>query len=270
MQNSFNNRSFKFGDGFFETLTVRNGVIFFLDYHFDRIKKSFTTLALELPDDFSRTWLNNAIIKELNSIVNADLSNWRVRITFWRKGVGFYTPVQNETDYYIETMTLNESNFSLNPKGLSLGICEDIFIAPDSISAVKSTSALHYVMAAIQKEKKAVDDCLLLNCYNQIAESSSSNIFIVRSGKLYTVPLSEGCIDGVCRRVIISLAKRNNVEVVEMPLKIIDLETADEIWLTNVVNGIRWVRDLTLFSEKRYRNKMAGIFTELLNQYSNH
>ena len=215
MQSFFENRSFKFGDGFFETLVVRNYNINFLDYHYERILNSFSVLQFELPEIFSKKWINDIVIKELDLIENADASTWRVRITFWRNGAGLYTPVQHDIDYQIETRKLEGDKYLLNEKGLLLGVCDNLRISPDILSPIKSTSALHYVMAALYKYKMQFDDCILLNHNNNIVESSSSNIFVCKDGKLFTIPLSEGCIDGVCRRIIITLAQKNEIEVIE-------------------------------------------------------
>ena len=53
------------------------------------------------------------------------------------------------------------------------------------------------------------------------------------------------------RKHLISILKQNNSEVAEMPIKIEDIANADEIFLTNSIRGIMWVRQ---FENSNYGN----------------
>ena len=91
------------------------------------------------------------------------------------------------------------------------------------------------------KEKKW-NDALVLNSQGNIIESSISNIFWIKSNEIYTPPVSEGCIAGIMRANWIAVLKEKGIPVVEMPLNKDLLLQADEVFLTNSVRKIRWVR----------------------------
>ena len=80
---------------------------------------------------------------------------------------------------------------------------------------------------------------------------------------LYTAPLSEGCVSGVMRNVIMEIAQANRIAVYEVPLPLSILLNSDEIFLTNAVNGITWV---SAYRQKRYFSQTARKLNELLNK----
>ena len=118
-----------------------------------------------------------------------------------------------------------------------------------------------YVMAGISKQSMKLDECFILNETGNIIESISSNVFAVKNGTLYTPPLSEGCIAGVMRKQIIHLATENKILTFESPLTTYTLMNADEIFLTNSVQGVQWIGQ---FRDKFYTNKMAQFFNDKL------
>ena len=264
MNNLSRNRSFKYGDGLFETLSVINSKVVFLKEHFDRLSLGFEILSYDRPDDFSSEWLEIQILKFIDENKNANLSDWRVRITFWRNTAGFFRPESNTVSWDIEIFPLSQSSFKLNEKGYEIGIYPDVIISPDILSGIKTCSALPYVMAAIYKDKMGWDDALLLNSNGRIVEASSSNIFVLKNKKLLSPTSAEGALPGVCRRKIIDSASEIGLDIVEDCINIEDLCDADEIWLTNVISGIRWVKNL-YGSEALFQSFYAERMTDLLN-----
>jgi branched-chain amino acid aminotransferase len=81
---------------------------------------------------------------------------------------------------------------------------------------------------------------------------------------LYTPALAEGCINGVMRKVILDLAAKARIYVYETELKPNDLIRADEIFLTNAVQGIQWVG---AYKSKRYFNKVSKTLIDALNEF---
>ena len=104
---------------------------------------------------------------------------------------------------------------------------------------------------------------MIKNSNDNIIETTNSNFFISSNGVLYTPPLSEGCVGGIMRMQVINLAISNGMLVYENPIHIQHLLSADEIIITNAINGIRWVGQ---YKDKRYYNSLAEKLTDLLNQ----
>jgi branched-chain amino acid aminotransferase len=99
-------------------------------------------------------------------------------------------------------------------------------------------------MAARWAKNMHCNDAVVLNVNQRIADTTLSNIFILLDGSWRTPPLSEGPINGVMRRYLLSQLKKDGIPVEELPLTPEDLDQAQEIILTNVMSGIRWVKSL--------------------------
>jgi branched-subunit amino acid aminotransferase/4-amino-4-deoxychorismate lyase len=260
------NRSFKYGDGLFETLRLINNKVVFLKEHFERLEKGFEILGFDKPEGFSSSWLESEILKYFSvNNIDANLLNWRVRISFWRNSNGFYCPESNAVSWVVEIFPLENSKFVLNSEGLEIGIYEDVKISPDILSAIKTTSALPYVMAAIHRKKMGWDDALILNSNAAIAEASASNIFILKNNQLLTPSAAEGPVLGVCRSLIIERANALGIEVHEGRLSVNELYEAEEIWLTNTVSGIKWIKNI-VGNNLNLGFEMAKIMTNELNK----
>jgi branched-chain amino acid aminotransferase len=125
----------------------------------------------------------------------------------------------------------------MDEKDLRIDIYPFEFKRADEFSHLKSLPFFPYAEAARYAAEQGLDDCIVLNSYERIADSSISNIFILKNKTLYTPPLSEGCIEGVMRRSLL-----DQIKCTEAPIDIEDMLEADEVFLTNAIRGIRSVK----------------------------
>ena len=151
----------------------------------------------------------------------------------------------------------------MNKKGLEVGLFDEIEISFNILSPIKTCNSLPYILAGIYCNEHGFDDCFLLNNLGNIAESSNSNLFVLKNNILLTPLLSEACVDGTMRKNIIQIAKNNAYEIKETSIKIAAIKNADEVWLTNAIHGIRWVGK---FEDRTFDNKIAKDFVKLLNE----
>lgn len=248
------NRAFKYGDGLFETIRVREQKILHLETHFERLSRGLDFLQMQ-------TTANALTLADFKEIITQEIDkqsdvNLRIRITFFRQSGGLYTPQKQAWDYVTETSSLTNANYTLNEKGLRVGCCTQVRLSMDSLAEYKTISALPYVIAGTEKKANQWDDCLILNAKDRLAESIAANIFMVKDSIIYTPALSEGCVRGVMRTVLIALAQDLNYTVKETKLYWEDLLEAEEIFLTNAIQGIQWVKILA-GEEKKYTNAVA-------------
>ena len=89
-------------------------------------------------------------------------------------------------------------------------------------------------MASIWAREKELDDALILNSKGNIIEASSSNIFWRINRQWFTPPLSDGCVEGIMREVFMGQNK-----VIEKSCSMSELNKADEILLSNAIQGLR-------------------------------
>lgn len=258
---SARNRAFLYGDGLFETMHANGTEIQFLHLHYDRLTKGMKILSMEIP----AFWNEEYFLKYFKGLLNRNrhFQGARIRLTVCRNDGGLYTPEKNSVSFVIESAPLENDKYVINKQGFSVDIYPDIFKPLNILAGLKSVSSLLNVSAGIYKSKNKLDDCILLNEKEKVCESISSNIFLLKKEKLYTPALSQGCLPGVMRQVVIDVLKSNGYKFDDNAIVTIhDLMEADELFLTNAISGIRWVLS---FRQKRYYNKFSKMFVEMLN-----
>lgn len=255
----FSNRAFRYGDSLFESIRLTNNKVMFLRDHINRLKLGMTVLRMNVPAEFNTENIYAQIIELLKHNVHA--RNARIRLTVFRNGEGYYTPETNDISYLIESVSL-DGGYTLNHKGLWVDLFADIRKPINKLSGIKTGNALLYTMAGLSKQSMKLDDCLLVNETGNICEAISSNLFVVKNGTLYTPPLTEGCVAGVMRKQVMQIAHQKKILTFESPISNYTLLNGDEVFLTNSVNGVRWVGQ---YKDKFYTNKLASFFIDCLN-----
>lgn len=255
------NRSFRYGDGLFESIRIANGKIMFPDLHVQRLQRGFSLLKMNPPEILTNAELLTQQIKRLMAIY-PDLRNGRVRITAYRNDGGMYAPDNNDVSYIIEAATIEMDGFRMNQKGLKADVFEEMVKPIHPLWSVKTTSSAIYAVAGVFKNQNQLDDVILMNEKGNLCEALTSNLFIVEDKTIITPPLSDGCLDGVMRRVIMEKINTGVYTIKEESITKKDLLAAGEAFITNATYGIRY---LVGYKEKRYYTKAANYLSEELN-----
>lgn len=235
------NRNFRYGDGVFETIRVfDNYEIPFLELHKQRLLAAMQALAMNIPQIWKEGFINHEIQKLLINL--SPTQNYRLRLAIFRTSGGLYTPISNDIEFCIEVTALANHGFELNEIGLQCSIFDEIAISPTKISLFKTSNALPYIMAALYRQNQQTDDCFILNIDGRVCETVAANVFgITTDNQLVTPPISEGCIDGVMRKITLQLAKKYKMNYLETPINRTDLRNFREVFITNAIQGILWV-----------------------------
>jgi branched-chain amino acid aminotransferase len=255
-----NNRAFKYGDGLFESMRMMKGQLKFADLHADRLQRGMKALKIE---EYSQmdSWFLKEKADELSKRNKS--RNGRLRLTVYRDAGGLYTPSQNKMAYSLEFQPLDEPRYFLNSKGLLVDIFTELPKPTNYLSNIKTCNSLIYVMAGLYKTQNNLDEVFLLNQNGFLCEAGSSNIFVWYQKHLYTPAISEGCVEGVMRQVIINLAKEINIPVMEAQINPEILYEADEVFITNASRGIQSVMG---FGVRRYFNEISKLLVDELNK----
>lgn len=256
------NRGFYYGDGFFETIRLIHGAPVHLADHLDRMSRSFQFLQLTPPFTPDVATLSGLIL-EL-AAANRIREGGRMRITFYRQSGGFYTPHTDHTGYLMECCAMESNLFEINRNGLHLTLYTQNLKPVQPLYALKSLNSLIYVLSGIYARNHQCDEALIMNDYENIIETTHSNLFIVRNGTILTPGLDEGCIPGIMRRNVLKIIENKSSYNLERGIiRQKDIMEADEIFLTNAVRGIQWVVG---FKGKRYYHTVSANLTGLLNE----
>ncbi len=234
------NRSFRYGDGCFETLKAVKGKIIHANEHFERFFKSLELLQFDKPNYLNAAYLSEHITKLL--VQNKHQQTARIRLTLFRGNGGLYDAENHFPNYCIQTWNLNVANNELNENGLVIDVYKDARKVCDAFSHLKSNNYLPYVMAALWAKKNHLNDALLLNPFNKIADATIANIFIVKDGMIKTPAITEGGVNGIMKNYLLQCMRKENMPVEECSIAVEDVLQAQEVFLTNSVYGIKWVK----------------------------
>ncbi len=254
------NRSYRYGDGLFETMKIQNGNISLSSYHFERLFGGLSLLKFDIPKLFNKEKLEQHILNLSRKNECEKLA--RVRLSVFRGNGGLYD-ADKTLQYIIECWPLNESVNKINDNGLVIDIYPDGEKSCDKFSNLKSANFQLYSMAALFAKENQLNDCLVLNNSGGIADSTIANIFLIKGETIITPSLKEGCINGVMRKYMLEKfrAEGESWQVEERSVLASNIKDADEIFLTNAINSIRWVRQ---FRNRTYTNVRT---VEIYNRY---
>jgi branched-chain amino acid aminotransferase len=219
-----------YGDGVFEGLRAYRGKVFRLRQHVVRLYESAKAIWLEIP--ISREAMCDAV-NEAIRVNNIDDGYVRLVVT---RGAGTLGLDPNRCSN--PQVIIIADTITLYPKELYESGLEIITVSvqrthPAALNPrVKSLNYLNNILAKIEGLQAGCIEALMLNHKGEVAECTGDNIFLVRSGVLYTLPLDAGILAGVTRDAVIELARGANIEVREIPLTKHDVYIADECFLT--------------------------------------
>lgn len=231
-------RGFLFGDSIYETLACLHRKPVFLKEHLDRLERSGMRIGLPVP---ARSAIETAI-SEVVAAREPEDSRLRVIVTRGAGPLDFDPATASHPELIIIASSINSPNPIMLNHGVAVEIVGYSRGAPGGMDpAVKSGNYLTSVLAIREAKNRrpGVHEAILCTPDGQVAEGASSNVFIVRAGKLLTPALTVGILEGVTRGKVIQLAKELEMTVEESThLKADELKQADEVFLTSAVRGI--------------------------------
>lgn len=260
-QLSVNNRSFLYGDGVFETLKIVDNTILFFEDHYFRLMASMRIVRMEIPMSFTLEFLESQILSLVNQL--AIENSARVRITVYRNEGGYYAPNQNSVSYVVQAAPLSDKTYTIEKSNFEVDLYKDFAVTKQLLSTLKTTNKMIHVTASIFAKENQLESCLLINDSKNVIEAISGNLFMLMGNTLITPPISEGCLNGIMRKQIITLAKQfETIDFVEREISPFDIQKADELFITNVIQGIQ---PITKYRKKEFEIKLALQLLEKLN-----
>jgi branched-chain amino acid aminotransferase len=254
------NRGVKYGDSLFETLRVVGGKVFFSEPHYLRLMASMRILRMEIPMTFTLEFFEEEILKTVKA---TNLNNARVRFTVYRNANGLYLPSTNDVAYLIEASTLESAFYILNDAPYEVELFKDFYVNADLLSTLKSSNRLINVVGSIFANENDYQNCLLLNNNKSVVETLNGNLFLVKGNTIKTPPLTDGCLNGIVRKQLISiLEKLEDYEIEETSISPFELQKADELFITNSIIGIQ---PITKYRKKLFENNVSKELLGKLN-----
>ncbi len=229
-------RGFLYGDSVYETLRTVGGQAFELEPHLHRLRRSAAGIGFELP--FSDAEISDAIGKTL-AAANNPLSRIRVIVTRGTGPIALDTRVAESPVLVVLVTPLEDQDHEARLRGISAVIVgrQDYF--RPGLIGLKTGNYLGNILALRQAHEQGADDAILCNAEGEVAEGSTSNLFLVIDGRVHTPSLASGLLAGITRDLVIRLlATRLGLETTERTVLVEDLPRADELFLTSSIRGV--------------------------------
>lgn len=227
-----NDRGFQYGDGLFETARLEHGVVRFLEAHLERLRAGCARLQIPPPD--------NATLRQEIATVTTNLRSAVLKIVVSR-GIGA-RGYRLSADCTPTRVVATYAAPEVDPdRALHVRWCATRLGRNERLAGIKHLNRLEQVLAQSEWNDPATDEGLMLDTEGEVVCATSSNVFIVREGMLFTPDLRYCGVKGVMRGEVLRVASALGIAVSEEPLWPYDVEAADEVFLTNAVRGIRAV-----------------------------
>ena len=222
---------FLYGDGVFEGIREYDGVVFMLREHIDRLYDSAKAIMLEIP--LTKDEMINAVVETLrrNGLRDAYI---RLVVTRGVGDLGLDPRKCGKPNVIIITepaLTLYSREAKM--RGISLIISS---VRRDRVDAtthqIKSLNYLNSILAKLEAINAGADDAVMLDDRGFVAETTSTNIFMVSDDVIATPPPTTGILPGITRAFVMKLARRLGYQVEEREITPFELITADEVFVT--------------------------------------
>lgn len=225
------------GDGVWEALRLHQGVLVFLEDHFNRLWQSAAAVGMTLP--FTKDDLVTKVWNTLKANKMTDGVHVRIMVT---RGIK-KTPSQDPR------LTISGPNVVIIPeyktaskdskeKGITLFTSTIRRGSPDYLDPrLNCHSKLHEVQALIQAIAAGADEALMLDIHGFVSTCNATNFFMIINGEVWT-STSKYCMNGITRAKVIEVCKTNAIPCYEKDFSLFDVYGADEAFVTGTFGGL--------------------------------
>lgn len=216
-----NDRGFTLGDGAFETMRCKDGKVFRLWRHVERLRAALDLLRITTPPD----------LVERIAAAAAGPGERVLRVTVSRGPARFgILPVETGPP----TLVILQAPMPAPPQSLTARIVTGRRNDKAAGSNHKLLGYAEGILGLFEARDAGDDEALFLDTEGHLSEAAASNLFLVRDGAIRTPPLGCGILPGITRSIVLEL-EPSAQETILWPR---DLFDADEVFLTSSIRGI--------------------------------
>jgi branched-chain amino acid aminotransferase len=225
----------------FEGERAYAGNIFRLRDHTKRLINSGRILNFDIP------WTAEQIDAACNAVLKANnLTDGYVRPVAWRGSEQLAVSATGTSIHLAIGAWPWPSYFGTERmQGIRVGEAEWRRPPPETAPVHAKASGLYMIgsLSKVKAEQEGYADALMLDWRGLVAETTGANIFFVIDGDLHT-PTPDCFLDGITRRSVIALAKRNQMKVIERQINPAELTRATEVFLAGTAAEVTAVREI--------------------------
>lgn len=250
------------GWGVFSTLRVRNGALFAFERHWARMMRDARLLNVTMPGDPRQLERQLMQLVQTNGKPDCTLRLIVVRNT---GGMWAGNPARSpESD--VIALTADSKDWGHDVR---LTVQANARYAANEFAGAKILSWGQNLVWAERAQRQGFDEVILLNEHGRVAECTSANIFGVFGNDVWTPPVSDGCLPGITREVLLNEIHVPGVRIFERGLTIADLEAADEVCITSTTRDLLPVREISgkaLGTKAEVRERVTEAFRSFMQQ----
>jgi len=237
------------GDAVWEGLRVYNGKVFCLNEHLNRLLESAKSMAFEKVPKL--TYIKEAIFSTLKA--NKMFNDTHIRLTLTRgeKITSGMNPKLNQKGCTL--IVLAEWKPAIySGKKLKLVTANVRRNSPLFLdSKIHHNNLINNILAKIESNNAGADDAIMLDLNGFVAETNSTNIFMIKEGKVFT-PFADACLPGVTRGLIIGICSENNIPIFEKNISVTEFYNADQVFTTGTMGELATVVEI---DKREIKNK---------------
>ena len=250
---SARDRGLQYGDGLFETMAVIDGQIRHLRYHLERLLSGCARLGIEGVDQAQMT---QELVEQSRAVTRGVL---KLIITRGIGARGYRPPATSEPTRIASLSDWPNHSPEWAAAGVAVRYCRTPLGENPILAGLKHLNRLEQVLARSEWSDPTIAEGLMLDGAGHIIGGTMTNVFIVQRRVLLTPRVDRCGVAGVMRRTVLEAAQRLGIEARECTLARTDIESADEVFLTNALIGIWPVRAI-----ERRSFSLGAVARELL------
>lgn len=247
-----------YGYGLFESIRVINGNPILIDEHIQRIKRG--AIILDIPF----YWAADELKDKATELIAKNNVSKGILNFYLTPGNRSHDPaITDITDPFLLMVNREWPNY---PEEFyaTLELRQESF-QKTQLDRLKTLSWMKNVLE--NRLNKETDDVILFNDKNEILETTRANVYFVKDKTIYT-PKSPMILPGIIRQFLLTNQEKIGYEIVERPITFDELADFDEIFLSNALRGIFFVKEILRFEglhSKEISKTVKQTFNTLLN-----
>jgi aminodeoxychorismate lyase len=241
-----------YGRGVFTTVAIYNGKPFLWPRHWQRLQNHAERLSVDTGGANERN-----IGEALRKLVAVNqVRDGRARVILLARSGRDVWKTKKESARKTDLLIMTGEPQKISSAGMSLAVSPFRYNTVSPLAGVRSLNYLEHVLSWEEAQARDFDEAVVLNERGEIASATMANLFWVKDGTLHTPALSTGAVAGITRGVVIELAEKQFIPVIEGVYELGDLTDADEIFLTSASLSVALV---TTFDFRQYSAATANI-----------
>ncbi|WP_027963915.1 D-amino-acid transaminase [Halalkalibacillus halophilus] len=254
-------RGFQFGDGVYEVIRVYNGEYFLLEDHIKRLQYSLNEIGITY--DLEENGLRDDLIELLEA---NEVEDGGIYLQVSRGIAPRAHPYPSDAQPTLFAYPIHVVKpVAEQGTGVQVILEEDFrWLRCD----IKSLNLLGNVMTKQKAKENGAFEAIFYRNEDHVTEGSSTNVFVVKDGTLYTHPADNYILNGITRRYILHVAEETNVPVEETVFSLDFLHEADEVFVASTTAEI--VPVVQIENEVIANGKPGDVTKQLLQSFAKH